>query len=56
MRLRTAQDKLKIEHSIIEGVRDLLVRLLEKNIDHISYLKVFFYFIKMREQQLITEC
>ena len=28
MRLRTAQDKLKIEHSIIGGVRDRLQRLL----------------------------
>lgn len=31
MRLRTAQNKLKIEHSIIEGVRDLLERLLAAN-------------------------
>ena len=31
MRLRTAQGKLKIEHSIIDGVRDLLKRLLEEN-------------------------
>ena len=31
MRLRTAQDKLKVEHSIIEGVRDLLERLLAEN-------------------------
>jgi hypothetical protein len=28
MKLRTAQGKLKIEHSIIDGVRDLLKRLL----------------------------
>ena len=28
MRLRTAQDKLKIEHSIIDGVKDRLQRLL----------------------------
>jgi len=28
MRLRTAQNKLKIEHSIIDGVRDLLEQLL----------------------------
>ena len=28
MRLRKAQGKLKIEHSIIDGVRDLLERLL----------------------------
>ena len=31
MRLRTAQGKLKIEHSIIDGVRDVLKRLLEEN-------------------------
>jgi hypothetical protein len=31
MRLRTAQGKLKIEHSIIDGVRDLLKRLLANN-------------------------
>ena len=31
MKLRTAQGKLKIEHSIIDGVRDLLKRLLEDN-------------------------
>lgn len=31
MRLRTAQNKLKIEHSIIDGVRDLLERLLADN-------------------------
>jgi hypothetical protein len=31
VRLRTAQGKLKIEHSIIEGVRDLMKRLLEEN-------------------------
>ena len=31
MRLRTAQNKLKIEHSIIDGVRKMLVRLLESN-------------------------
>ena len=31
MRLRTAQGKLKIEHSIIDGVRDLLMRLLAEN-------------------------
>ena len=28
MRLRTAQDRLKIEHSIIDGVRGILVELL----------------------------
>lgn len=31
MKLRKAQGKLKIEHSIIDGVSDLLVRLLEAN-------------------------
>lgn len=31
MRLRTAQGKLKIEHSIIDGVRDVLKRLLDEN-------------------------
>jgi hypothetical protein len=31
MRLRTAQGKLKVEHSIIDGVRDLLQRLLAEN-------------------------
>ena len=31
MRLRTAKDKLKIEHSIIDGVRDLLKILLADN-------------------------
>jgi len=31
MRLRTAQGKLKIEHSIIDGVREMLRRLLEGN-------------------------
>jgi len=31
MKLRKAQGKLKIEHSIIDGVRDLLERLLEAN-------------------------
>ncbi len=31
MRLRTAQGKLKIEHSIIDGVRDMLERLLADN-------------------------
>jgi hypothetical protein len=28
MRLRTAKDRLKIEHSIIDGVRDILEELL----------------------------
>ena len=31
MRLRTAGNKLKIEHSIIEGVRAILERLLAEN-------------------------
>jgi hypothetical protein len=31
MRLRTAQNKLKVEHSIIDGVRGLLERLLADN-------------------------
>ena len=31
MRLRTAHNKLKIEHSIIEGVRRLLEKLLTSN-------------------------
>jgi hypothetical protein len=31
MRLRTAKDKLKVEHSIIDGVRELLERLLADN-------------------------
>ncbi len=31
MRLRTAQGKLKVEHSIIEGVREVLERLLDDN-------------------------
>jgi hypothetical protein len=31
MRLRKAQGKLKVEHSIIDGVRDLLEQLLENN-------------------------
>jgi len=31
MRLRTAQDKLKVEHSIIDGVRGVLERLLADN-------------------------
>lgn len=30
-RLRTAQGKLKIEHSIIDGVRGLLLRLIQQN-------------------------
>jgi hypothetical protein len=31
MRLRKVQGKLKVEHSILEGVRDLLERLLGAN-------------------------
>jgi hypothetical protein len=31
MRLRTAKDRLKIEHSIIEGVREILEELLARN-------------------------
>jgi len=31
MRLRTAQDRLKIEHSIIDGVRGILEELLAAN-------------------------
>ena len=31
MKLRTAQGKLKIEHSIIDGVRGMLERLLATN-------------------------
>jgi hypothetical protein len=31
MRLRAAQGKLKVEHSIIDGVRDLLERLLSRH-------------------------
>ncbi len=31
MRLRTAQGKLKIEHSMIEGLRGVLERLLSEN-------------------------
>jgi hypothetical protein len=33
MRLRTAKDRLKVEHSIIDGVRDVLERLLAANAD-----------------------
>jgi hypothetical protein len=35
MKLRTAQGKLKIEHSIIDGVRDLMKRLLDENPDKV---------------------
>jgi len=31
MRLRTAKDRLKIEHSIIEGLRGILEELLSSN-------------------------
>ena len=31
MRLRTAKDRLKIEHSIIDGVREILEELLANN-------------------------
>jgi len=31
MRLRTAKDRLKIEHSIIDGVREILEELLATN-------------------------
>lgn len=31
MRLRAAKGRLKVEHSIIEGVRDLLERLLARH-------------------------
>jgi hypothetical protein len=31
MRLRSANDRLKIEHSIVDGVRRMLLRLLEQN-------------------------
>ena len=33
MRLRTAKDRLKIEHSIIDGVRGILEELLASNPD-----------------------
>ena len=31
MRLRKAQGKLKVEHSILDGLRDVLERLIEAN-------------------------
>ena|ERR1700686_4424142 len=31
MRLRKVQNRLKVEHSIIDGVREVLERLLEEN-------------------------
>lgn len=33
MRLRTAKDRLKVEHSIIDGVRAILEELLQANPD-----------------------
>jgi hypothetical protein len=33
MRLRAAQGKLKVEHSIMDGIRPVLERLLGKNPD-----------------------
>ena len=33
MRLRTAKDRLKIEHSIIDGVREILEELLVANVE-----------------------
>jgi predicted metal-binding protein DUF2103 len=33
MRLRTAKDRLKIEHSIIDGVREILEELLKQNVE-----------------------
>ena len=33
MRLRTAKDRLKVEHSIIDGLRPVLEELLEANPD-----------------------
>ncbi len=33
MRLRTAKDRLKIEHSIIDGVRGILEELLASNVE-----------------------
>lgn len=30
MKLRTSQGKLKIEHSIVDGVRDILEKLVER--------------------------
>lgn len=35
MRLRTAKGKLKVEHAIIDGVREVLERLLEQNPEEI---------------------
>jgi hypothetical protein len=33
MRLRTAKDRLKVEHAIIDGVRGILEDLLEANLE-----------------------
>jgi len=33
MRLRTAKDRLKIEHSIIDGVRGILEEMLTSNVE-----------------------
>lgn len=33
MKLRTAQGKLKIEHSIIDGLRSVLERVLRSNVE-----------------------
>lgn len=33
MRLRTAQGKLKIEHSIVDGLRPVLDRLVKENVE-----------------------
>ncbi len=38
MKLRKANDKLKIEHSIIDGVREFLERLLATNPDTIRLI------------------
>ena len=39
MRLRTAKDRLKIEHSIIEGVREILEEMLTANPDKLADAK-----------------
>lgn len=33
MRLRASQDRLKVEHSIIDGLRRVLEKLLEQNVE-----------------------
>ena len=38
MRLRTAQGRLKVEHSIIDGVREVLERLLAENLVTMSWI------------------